>query len=673
MASYVVDIDTGGTFTDCIVQWEKGIEWVKTDTTPHDLMEGIINCITEVGEKLGYTDIRKFLSKVELLRISTTYGINTLLQRKGPKLGLVVTRGFEQNIYSDGKSPVVGTILSKEMIKGIDGGVYSDGVAHAKSEEVLSIVKELLDLGARTIVFSLLNSHISPDVEKRVQRIVRSKYPPHYLGYIPIAVSTEISLTPNNALRTNEALLDSYIHYDMKSFLFGGEERLQKLGYRKSVYVVHNAGGVARVPRTKAIMTFYSGPVAGTLGLQFLSKFYGDPNVVGIDIGGTSTDIGIIKDYQVAFMHEPSIAGIPVDLPTVRVKSIGSGGGSIAKIVDGNVKVGPESAGAIPGPVCYDMGGTEPTLTDAFVVLGIISPDNFLGGKRKLNKTKAESAIHNTIADPLGVDTAEAAQKIIESDREKLMHSLEEELSETKIDTNGLVVVSYGGAGGLFTTWLANELGIHRVYIPPFAAVFCAWGMSTVGIKHKYERYIELTLYHNGECVADIDLLNRVIDELKGEAIHEMKLEEIPIDSINFNLLLEISANGVDSWVTFSKSSFDSLDDVRKTCQTVENGETNVIKLKRICLEAIYQPLMPKLPAYPLDKEEPTYALKDEREVYLEGSYIRLKVYEQEKLKPGNVVVGPAIVEGKAATILVLDGQKYSVDKHLFGIVEEVS
>ncbi|MBN1161845.1 MAG: hypothetical protein JXA17_07860, partial [Dehalococcoidales bacterium] len=288
---FTIDIDNGGTFTDGFFTGEGQIEWVKVDTTPHDLTICFLKCVEEGAIKLGLT-VSQLLHETEVIRFSTTHATNTLLQKSGPRLGLIVTKGFEKNLYSsDIRSPALDSIIPAEMVVGIEELV---GKSPVDREEVRLAIRSLLGRGARIIVVSLYHTHLDPSNELEVREIADDDYPKHYLGAVPLLLSNEVSTTTDNASRTNVALLNAYFHPDMVSFLYKAEDEVRKRGCRKPLLVVHADGGVARVAKTTAIMTHNSGPSAGVLGATYMSRLYNLPYVASMDIGGTSADISLV-------------------------------------------------------------------------------------------------------------------------------------------------------------------------------------------------------------------------------------------------------------------------------------------------------------------------------------------------------------------------------------------
>ena len=412
---FFINIDTGGTFTDGFFTQDSELHAVKVLTTPHDLTVCLMDCIKEGAKNFGLS-LEDLLHNTGVIRYSTTIGTNTIIQGSGSKLGLIVSRGFEKNLYGAelGADAPILTLVSPDMIEGISGSIGNDGVEETPldREDLLIRVQSLIERGAQAIVISLKNSYLSPLHEQQVKAWVKEEFPRYYLSAPTLLLSGEISDRPGEALRTHTAVINAYIHRSMARYLYKAEEDLRENYFEKPLLVMHNSGGLARVAKTRALNTYNSGPVAGLVGTNYLRERYGFRNAISTDMGGTSLDIGIIKDGAFNFELEPEVAGIKINMPQVEINAVGAAGGSIARVQNGQVEVGPESAGSLPGPVCFDLGGSLPTVTDADLILGFIDPDFFLGGRMKLNRAKAEAAIKRVIADPLNIPVEQAAALI---------------------------------------------------------------------------------------------------------------------------------------------------------------------------------------------------------------------------------------------------------------------
>jgi len=670
---FIIDIDNGGTFTDGFFTSEGRIEWVKVDTTPHDLTVCFLKCIEEGAEKFGIT-VRQLLQETEVIRFSTTHATNTLLQRSGPRLGLIVTKGFEKSLYSSGAdSPVLDFIIPSEMVVGID---EQSGEDNLDKEQVRLAIRSLLGHGARIIVASLKGAHINPANELKIRQIADDDYPKHYLGAVPLLLSSEVSTASDDASRTNVALLNAYFHPDMVRFLYKAEDDVRNMGYRKPLLVVHADSGVARVAKTTAIMTYNSGPSAGVLGTTFMSNIYKLPYVASMDIGGTSADISLVISGRHGYKREALIEGIPIKMPSIEVYPAAAGGGSIARPKGKKqVKVGPDSAGAIPGPACYGLGGMEATATDACVVLGYIDPDHFLGGKRRLDANIAREIIEENVAKPLGLSMETCGRLITEAMEDICAGGISNLIKEKGYNPGDFVLYSFGGAGGLYCCGVADKVGIPRIYCSQFSSVFSAFGSSCADVLHTYESFSRMSIKRkSGQSQSKA--FNDVVKALTKSALRDMRGEGFPPDKVSFSLELEVESGTQTVLFESPISLIEGQDDINKILNAFanqnDNGIVDELKILIFRLRATSPAAHPELPLYEPAGEKPDKAFRGNRDVYWKDSYIQTAVYGQAKLECGNVISGPAIIESDDTTILIPQGKKYTVDNLLSGIIEKV-
>jgi N-methylhydantoinase A len=675
---YYMDIDTGGTFTDGFVRGNGRTELIKVDTTPHDFTICFMECIEEAANRFGLESVTDLLSGMRTLRLSTTIGTNTLIQGNGPKLGLLVTSGPGDNAYAKtgDTNPAVDFLIQKEMIIGIDEETDGDGnvICEPASEQVLSSVKDLLERGARRIVISLARSPLNPANEQKCRELILEDYPAHYLGSVPLLLSSEISSEVNDMYRTNAALIDAYIHREMEHYLYKADDDVRNRRYRWPLLIVHATGGVARVAKTKAIDTCDSGPSAGLFGAAFLARLYGIENVVTVDVGGTSTDIGLIARGNLSYTSERKMYGIPVRERVIETISIGGGGSSIAWVdgKTGKLRVGPESAGAIPGPACYSLGGNKSTVADAWVILGYIDPDYFLGGRRKLDTEQARKVIQEQIAGPLGISVEDSARAIIEEMHSQSAKSVREFIESKGLEPVEVSMFAFGGAGGLVCTGIAENTGIPRVYLFPFGAQFCAFGSSCTDVLHSYSRIInlELTSDEGSDAVSE---LNSTVKEMTSDAYFDMKGEGFDEDDVVINLELVTSNGEVLDW---EKTTVDTgedmtalIDKYHSQCESGPGADT--LPVKEIRLKASAHLPDPEFTVHPETGENTDKALKGKRTIYWKGESQDAGVYELDKLGYGNTIKGPALIESPSTTVLVPPGSSYTVDEYLHGILKE--
>ncbi|MBP1750562.1 MAG: hypothetical protein H6Q52_3101, partial [Deltaproteobacteria bacterium] len=342
-----------GTFTDGFFVGGTQVKTVKVPTTPHDLTICFMECIKAGAARFGMS-VEDVLTNTDVIRFSTTIGTNTLIERNGTRIGLLVSPGQEKalDVVSDEESPLV----YDEMVRTLKGEVGDDGrvIEELDRDEVLKKGQELLDLGARCLVVSLRNSVYNAAHEWDVRAWLKEEYPRDYLGSVPVFLASDVTNLPGDRERTNTAVVNAYIHARLVKFLYKAGEDLRKRFYARPLLIVHATGGVARVAKTKAINTYNSGPAAGLMGVTSLGKLYKISDLVSGDMGGTSFDIGIVRRGQPNFTLKPEVEGLTLSTPMVAIKAIGAGGGSIASVKRGELLVGPQSAGALPGPACFD-------------------------------------------------------------------------------------------------------------------------------------------------------------------------------------------------------------------------------------------------------------------------------------------------------------------------------
>ena len=337
------DMDVGGTFTDGFFTCGDRVAAVKVDTTPHDLTVCFWQCLAEGAASLGFDGVEEMLARTRVIRFATTVATNAILEGTGAKLGLMVTRGEEERLYSSSsaRSPLLGTLVPEELVIGVVEPART-GEAALDQTIICAAVNSLLENGARQVVLVLRDDGRTGASERAVREVVRHHYPAHYLGSVPLVLSSEVRPRIDDFTRANIAVINAYLSPGLRKALYRADDRLRAAGYPNPLLITHANGGAARVAKSLAIDTYNSGPSAGLFGCARFAAAYGVNHAVTVDIGGTSTDLGILRDGAPLYDFESSIAGIPVGLPLYRVRSIGGGGGSIARAgPDGTVSVGP--------------------------------------------------------------------------------------------------------------------------------------------------------------------------------------------------------------------------------------------------------------------------------------------------------------------------------------------
>jgi N-methylhydantoinase A/oxoprolinase/acetone carboxylase beta subunit len=703
-----IDIDIGGTFTDCYVTYDGRRVWCKTRTTTYDLSVGMNEVIEEAARRLG-VDVATLLAETEIIRYSTTLAMNRLIERKGPKLGLLITEGFEDTtIIGKGTQWADGLpvkfqrnlariqrpepLIPKELIVGVKERVDSTGavVRPLDEEDLIRKLQYLVDQGVRGFVVSLLWSFLNPAHERRIKEIIQEEYHPAYLGAMPVFLSSEIAPRIYEYPRTMMTVLNAYLHQSMYEELSGISDELRERRYHRPMMMIHNTGGMASILRTSAVNTYNGGPVAGLMGSAHVGRLYGYRNVVTTDMGGTSFDIGMVAEGSPRFYQfMPVIDRWLVDATIIDTHSIGAGGGSVARVnelIANRVEVGPESAGSMPGPACYNQGGTEPTVTDADVVLGYINPDFFHGGAIKLDKGRAERAIRERIARPLGISVEEAAYMIRKIVDGNMGQAIWRETVLKGFDPREFILFAFGGAGPTHCCGYARAAEMDRVVIFPFAPVFCAFGSSTMDVVHLYERSRHFHLLDpvTHEYMKDYEAFNETVEALKREALRDFVGEGYRPEDVEFTLELDMKFGGQLNVkrATSPVLSVQGEEDVVRIREAFEqeyaaayspmglNPEAGIEIYNFVLRGRVAQP-KPELPRYELAGPSPSAALAGTRRAYWgELGWVETAVYRQDLLRPGNVIEGPAIIEAEDTTVVIEPGWTFRLGEFLDGILE---
>jgi N-methylhydantoinase A/acetophenone carboxylase len=680
MAGYNINVDVGGTFTDGFFVYNGETQKAKVETTPHDQTVSFIACLGEGARKFG-VDIREMMSQADVVRYSTTAATNTIIQRNGSKIGLMVTKGFERSLYDSKNKGKLYTFVSPEMVVGIDEETNALGtvVKDVNADEVIAAAEYLLDNGAKVVVVSFQNSEFNNSNERKARSIMYDEYPRYYLGGVNVLLASDITTRMGAFERTNTAVINSYLHADLVRYLYKGDEELTKRGFVTPMSVVHNTGGMATVAKTIALNTYDSGPTGGVVCASHLARLYGIKHLLGVDIGGTSTDISLISNGAYRYSKTTEIEGCPIHLHKVDVHGLGAGGGSIARVVDGQVQVGPASAGALPGPACFDLGGEEPTTCDAVLVLGYVSADGFEGGRRKLVKANSVKAIKEKVADPLKISVDEAASKIYEVLCDNVVRRAKEELEMEGVSPSECVLLAFGGQGPVHCCEVAAKLGISKVLVPKDSDVLSALGCSLMDTTYITECLARLVLQDRaGNLLSDYRAFNALVSQLQQKASSNMAAMGVKSQDIKYMLELDIedSEHGVHTVVS-PVLNIRSEKDVNVICAAYRKSKSGGAKpgaFEVVIMRLNASTPMPhyRWPALKPEGKSPEKALKGKRDVVWQKRPVQTNVYRLEHLQCGNVVEGPAIIDAEYTTVVLPTGWKYTVDAHLNGVIEKV-
>ncbi len=502
-----VGVDIGGTFTDCVVIDEAGAMVVaKSPSTPPDFGQGMIDAMSAAAEQMGLP-FAQFCSRIGVLTHGTTVGTNALIQRRGARVGLITTLGHEDAIhimrgsrgvtsrnlnqvvhFPESRKPV--PIVSKRHIIGVSERVDCHGtvVVGLNEAQARQAVDDLLARGVEAIAICLLWSFKHPAHERRIVEMVREAAPDCF-----VTCSVDLSPKWGEYERMTATALNAYIGPVTSRYLRSLDAKLKASGYAQPLQITQCGGGSISVERAieAPLLTLDSGPVSGVTGSQFLGRLIDCPDIITTDMGGTSFDVGIVRDGKPAYSFVSNVAQYEYFIPKVDIQAIGSGGGSLASVdaASRTLRVGPESAGADPGPACYGKGNPMPTVTDADVVLGYIDPDNFLGGRIRLDKSASVAAVQR-VADELGLSLLQAAAGIAKIAEFKMADIIRKTTVEKGFDPRDFTVFAFGGAGPVHAGVFARELGVRKVLIPlnRLASTWCAFGAATADVLHIHEQ-----------------------------------------------------------------------------------------------------------------------------------------------------------------------------------------
>lgn len=705
---YSINVDVGGTFMDFFVSKDSDFIITKTPTTHYELKVGFMKGIEECADRFGVSP-QDFLKETDVIKYSTTIGTNALIERNGPKLGLITTRGFEDTIFigrgrqwADGLAEAdvqnVGRVdkpaplIPRKLVVGVSGRVDYKGreIMPISREDVLEQVRYLVDNGVRGFVVSLLWSFMNPSHERLIKEIIEEEYPEVYLGNMPVILSSEISPKEGEYVRTMTAVVNAYMHVKFVEQLSILTSSLIDEGYRKPLLLVDNLGGCGKAARTVAVSTHNSSPVAGLCGASFVGGKFGLPNIVYTDVGGTTFDIGVIAEGTIRYYDlYPTVDRWRTQVTTIKTNSIGAGGGSIAwlnHLLGHRLEVGPNSAGSMPGPACFDLGGEEPTVTDADVVLGYINPDNYLGGKMRLNKHKALEAMRK-IGDQVGwneVTTALMIKKVVDT---KMGQEVFKEVAFKGLEPSDFAIFACGGAGPTHCCGVAAAADMKICYIPPAASVFGAFGASTLDIVHKYEKshHLKFFDYATATYFRDYDAFNSIVAELRAQAVKDIILEGFTEEEATFKLEIEMryGAQWRNTHIQSPVLAVNSEIDVKQICDFFTDqfghlyGAEAAFPEAGIEIEAFRLFVVCKLPHFQVAQSDSveitpvTEALTEERVCFWQEktNSKSTPVYDWDLLRPGNQISGPAIIEAKTTTIVVEPNWSFQMDSYGNGVM----
>lgn len=697
-----VAVDIGGTFTDCFMVWDQHTIQSKALTTHHNLALGFREALA-AGCKMLELDMQDVLSEVDSVRYATTLGTNALIQRKGPKVGLLVTSGYESAVpLSRGRG--YGEGLSEKSQADLPGACRPDALVPVPliagvrerldavgnvlmpldEEDLREKIRDLVDRGAQSFVVSLVNSVANPMHERRIQEILLEEYPEHMLGAMPIVMSHKVAGRKGEYVRASSAIIDAFLHDTMYHGLSSLELNLRESSYKKPMLVIHNSGGMAQLNSTDALQTIHSGPVAGVSASDHLASEADLGNVICTDMGGTSFDIGLVVEGGVKhYDFNPVIERWLVSVPMIHLVTLGAGGGSVCRYdrMYKTVQVGPESAGSDPGPASYDRGGLKPTVTDSDLVLGYLDPANYAGGQIKLKANRAKQAIEDAICDELDCSVVEAALMIKQKVDANMANGIATELRARGYDPGNFTMLAYGGNGPLHGCGIASQLGIDRILVPPFCSVFSAVGAGNMHQLHIHERSLFMWIYDSNtqRLYNDYDAFNKIVEDLEEAGRQDLLRQGMKPEQIQHKLELDMRFGNqlAQTTVVSPKMRFEDIDDVMQIIKqfSVDYGNRfgkgseapeAGIRINTIRVQSFVELDTVGLGNLRAKSTKPAGKPVGSRKCYFVGheGAVDTAVYQQEALSPGETVSGPAVVVSTTTTYLVEPGWTLEIGEH---------
>jgi len=670
-----VAVDIGGTFTDLAVLDERTgeLSFGKALSTHGKLVDGIQNTLDSAKAHVG---------EAYLFLHGSTIAINTLLERNGAKTALLITQGFRDiyeigrvnrpdayNLFFSKHQPLIPRSLRYEVPERLlaDGSVYRD----LDEPKVREMARELKAQGVEAVAILLLHSYRNPAHEIRVREIVREELPDAF-----VTASHELSQEYREFERVSTAACNAYVGPRVSAYLGELESHLVQQGFPGDFYVVQSTGGLfpAAHARVGCVRMLESGPAAGVIGAQAICGQLGLGDAIAFDMGGTTAKAGVISEGKPLTSSFALIGGyeraLPIQIPMIDIFEVGTGGGSIARLEVGKaLRVGPQSAGSMPGPVCYGRGGTAPTVTDANLLLGRLDAENFLGGEMKLDLESTQRAMDDKIAKPLGIDPFAAADGILRIAVTAMSHAVKAVTTERGLDAGAFTMVVYGGAGPLHASAIARELGIRKVLIPFAPGYFSAYGMLFSDLRYDYVRSVFRKLEE-----MSFDEIEKIYKGMEEEGRAALAQSAVTPESIEVDRGADMRYVGQEHAVSIDlpseyfgrqdraaiKERFDSIHKIRYgTSAPKEPADL-------VSLRVTVSGMMRKPPRHAVEEgtaAPPTDALRGTKQVYFRSTgFVSTPVYRRPLLRSGNTVKGPALVEEHASTTVIQPGDIAIVD-----------
>jgi N-methylhydantoinase A len=664
-----IGIDIGGTFTDLVALDEATGTLVDTKalSTPHDLLLGILRCVDQAGARL---------SDCRLVIHGTTIGINALMERKGARTGLITTEGF-RDVLEIGRGNFLrmydvlyrrpAALVPRGLRLEVAERVTARGEVLAPLDEdgVRAAARRLAAEGVESVAVCLLFSFRNPEHERRAAELVAEMLPA-----ASVSVSHRITQEWREYERTSTTVVNAYVRPIMDRYLGAFEQGLAGRGFRGQLLITQSNGGAFSLAAaaSKPVHTIESGPAAGAIGCASLARTLGADRLISFDMGGTTAKCAIVENGLVQTTDEYHVDGHPLRIPVIDITEVSAGGGTIAWIdAGGALALGPQSAGADPGPVCYGREGVEPTVTDANLVLGRIAAGRFLGGTMPLDHGAAARAIEERLGLPLGLARDSAAAGVVRLADVKMALAVRSITTERGLDPRDYTLVAYGGGGPLHAVAIARELGIPRVIIPPSPSTFSAWGMLATDLRHDLVRTVLEPLERTDGAWAEARYqeMEREIETILPPVGVATRHRAADLRYLGQEHTVTVEVGSLEAWASL-RSRFDAAHQ-RAYGYAAPEVEVQLLNLR----SAVVYPLeRPPLPA--LERGAGRGPAFETRKIYssLLRDALEYRVYERDRLRAGDVVEGPAAIEEAGTTTMLEPGDHLQIQANACLVID---
>ena len=662
---YRVAADIGGTFTDIVIEntSDKVFSTIKVLSTPQNqaiaVLEGLKKNISNIDE-------------IDFIVHGTTVGLNAFLERKGSRVLLVMTagisdtytiaRGDRKELYNVQYTKPEVLVPRKDVVEVRERMKWNgDILTNINKEDIITIIKKINDEDIKAVAICFLHSYVNPEHELKALELIREKV----RSDVVISLSHTLAREWREYERGSTAIMNSYIGPVTNNYLKSLESNLLKEGYKHPLYIMQSNGGVIRAKTAieQPVKTLLSGPVGGTIGGVTLSKITGRKNLICVDMGGTSFDMSLIVNGEPFITNETELEHLPLLIPLVDIHTIGAGGGSIAWLEAGALRVGPQSAGAEPGPACYDRGGQQPTVTDANFFLGRIGTESKLGGWMKLNYDASNEVLKN-LAEKLSISELELAEGILSIINAKMADAIRTITVKQGIDPREFTLVAFGGAAPMHGVWLAEELEINETIVPNDPGTFSAWGMLQTDIR----KDVTVNFFHAFSNLNENKIINS-FEKLTNEATDLLSQENVKESDMSFNLTADMRYIGQEYYVNVQINKPIKLEEINKcfheTYEKQYGHSTPDGPIEFINLRLVATGHIPKTSEFIKKFHQSAEVNENNRSVFFDNNKYDTEVLNRANIKSDKSVEGPVIIEEETATTVV--PPKYYLKKDNFG------